>query len=120
MYDDVSVANQPKEHIQAIMSETRPCKGYLVICKNPAVKGRLFCFTCAGRKSRNKKNLALETSERDVRELREKLEQILPEMVDLIKGYLTSFPLGTVETNGHSTTRIRSRYERSILSIGPD
>jgi hypothetical protein len=63
------------------MSESRHCKGYLVNCKNPAVKGRLFCFTCAGRKSRNKKTLALETCERDVKELRAKLEDMTAELV---------------------------------------
>ncbi|KAJ3319627.1 hypothetical protein HDV06_006189 [Boothiomyces sp. JEL0866] len=54
--------------------------GYLVECKNPAVKGRLFCFTCAGRKSRNKKTMALETCEKECKMLQIKLAELIPEL----------------------------------------
>ena len=60
---------------------TRACKGYLVTCRNPAVKGRLFCFTCAGRKSRNKKTQALESFERECESLRKRLSEIEPQLV---------------------------------------
>ncbi|KAJ3313544.1 hypothetical protein HDV04_001761 [Boothiomyces sp. JEL0838] len=62
------------------MSCGRLCKGYLVECKNPAVKGRLFCFTCAGRKSRNKKTMALETCEKECKSLKIKLAELIPEL----------------------------------------
>ncbi|KAL2911597.1 hypothetical protein HK105_208936 [Polyrhizophydium stewartii] len=58
----------------------RDCKGYLVDCKNPAVKGRLFCFTCAGRKSRNKKTQALESFERECEMLRSRITELEPEL----------------------------------------
>ena len=63
---------------------TRSCKGYLVDCKNPAVKGRLFCFTCAGRKSRNKKTLALESFEKECMSLRLRVAELEPEVVSTI------------------------------------
>ena len=60
---------------------TRPCKGYLVECRNPAVKGRLFCFTCAGRKSRNKKTMALESFENECKTLRKRVAELEPQVV---------------------------------------
>ncbi len=81
----------------------------MVACKNNAVSGRLFCFTCAGRKSRNKKTLALETSEQRVKLLREELDVLKPELVWKSLSYLRyisiSFIVGALETIGNAASR---------------
>ncbi|KAJ3286837.1 hypothetical protein HK104_008859 [Borealophlyctis nickersoniae] len=59
---------------------TRPCLGYQANCKNQAVKGRLYCFTCAGRKSRNKKTVMLETAQRECGVLSTRLRDVQKEL----------------------------------------
>ncbi|KAJ3041915.1 hypothetical protein HDV00_008424 [Rhizophlyctis rosea] len=58
----------------------RQCQGYKVSCKNTAVKGRLFCFTCAGRKSRTKKTETLEKCMTECALLKKRLTQMEAEL----------------------------------------
>ncbi|KAI8929568.1 hypothetical protein BC831DRAFT_274838 [Entophlyctis helioformis] len=87
---------------------SRSCKGYMVDCKNPAVKGRLFCFTCAGRKSRNKKTLALESFEKECEVLRIRVSELEPQ-VEHWKRLAASLRLSEIEAK-NELLRVKSIY----------